>query len=66
MNLENKQFSPINDEKSKVIIELTEVISGKEYSFASEIYSFGMLMWEISSGQPNHLLLDLIMIITLQ
>ncbi len=52
MNLENKQFSPINDEKSKVIIELTEVISGKEYSFASEIYSFGMLMWEISSGQP--------------
>jgi len=29
-----------------------EVISGKEYTFASDIYSIGMLMWEISSGQP--------------
>ncbi len=29
-----------------------EVISGKGYSFASDIYSIGMLMWEISSGQP--------------
>src|SRR5947208_15315605 len=29
-----------------------EVISGKEYTFASDIYSVGMLMWEISSGQP--------------
>ena len=28
-----------------------EVISGKEYTFASDIYSIGMLMWEISSGQ---------------
>src|SRR6266542_3574297 len=29
-----------------------EVISKKEYTYASDIYSIGMLMWEISSGQP--------------
>src|SRR2546421_3752453 len=29
-----------------------EVISRKEYTFKSDIYSIGMLMWEISSGQP--------------
>ena len=29
-----------------------EVIAGKEYTFASDIYSIAMLMWEISSGQP--------------
>ncbi|CAI2172167.1 1160_t:CDS:2 [Funneliformis geosporum] len=29
-----------------------EVINGKGYTFASDIYSIGMLMWEISSGQP--------------
>ena len=29
-----------------------EVIAGKEYTFKSDIYSIGMLMWEISSGQP--------------
>ncbi|GBC04175.1 hypothetical protein RclHR1_05550012 [Rhizophagus clarus] len=28
-----------------------EVIVGKEYTFASDIYSIAMLMWEISSGQ---------------
>ena len=28
-----------------------EVITGKEHNFASDIYSIGMLMWEISSGQ---------------
>ncbi|CAB4437986.1 unnamed protein product [Rhizophagus irregularis] len=29
-----------------------EVIIKKKYSFASDIYSIGILMWEISSGQP--------------
>ena len=28
-----------------------EVIIGRKYTFASDIYSFGILMWEISSGQ---------------
>jgi len=28
-----------------------EVLVGKEYTFKSDIYSIGMLMWEISSGQ---------------
>ena len=34
-----------------------EVLVGKEYTFKSDIYSIGMLMWEISSGRPpfaNH------------
>src|SRR5690242_10907955 len=29
-----------------------EVIAVREYTFASDIYSIGMLMWEISSCQP--------------
>ncbi|RIA89517.1 kinase-like domain-containing protein [Glomus cerebriforme] len=29
-----------------------EVIAGKQTTFKSDIYSFAMLMWEISSGQP--------------
>jgi len=29
-----------------------EVIAGREYTFASDVYSIGMLMWEISSGKP--------------
>src|SRR3954451_3251163 len=29
-----------------------EVIAGKVYSFASDVYSIAMLMWEISSGYP--------------
>ena len=29
-----------------------EVIIGKETTFASDVYSIGMIMWEISSGQP--------------
>ncbi|CAI2176768.1 9163_t:CDS:2 [Funneliformis geosporum] len=29
-----------------------EVICGKESTKASDIYSIGMLIWEISSGQP--------------
>ncbi|RGB31877.1 kinase-like domain-containing protein, partial [Rhizophagus diaphanus] len=29
-----------------------EVITGKKTTFESDIYSIGILMWEISSGQP--------------
>ncbi|RGB34617.1 kinase-like domain-containing protein [Rhizophagus diaphanus] len=29
-----------------------EIIIGKEPTFKSDIYSIGMLMWEVSSGQP--------------
>ncbi|EXX72255.1 Cdc15p [Rhizophagus irregularis DAOM 197198w] len=29
-----------------------EIISGRKYTFASDIYSIAMLMWEISSGRP--------------
>uniref|UniRef100_U9SWX2 Protein kinase domain-containing protein n=1 Tax=Rhizophagus irregularis (strain DAOM 181602 / DAOM 197198 / MUCL 43194) TaxID=747089 RepID=U9SWX2_RHIID len=29
-----------------------EIISGKEITFASDIYSIGILMWEISFGKP--------------
>ena len=29
-----------------------EIITGREYTFASDIYSIAILMWEISSGQP--------------
>ncbi|RIA90985.1 kinase-like domain-containing protein [Glomus cerebriforme] len=35
-----------------------EVISGKKYSYASDIYSIGILMWEISAGQPPFADLD--------
>ncbi|GBC07522.1 hypothetical protein RclHR1_07500007 [Rhizophagus clarus] len=32
-----------------------EVIVGREYTFASDIYSIAILMWEISSGHPPFL-----------
>jgi len=35
-----------------------EVIFGKECTFASDIYSVGMLMWEISSSQPPFAVFD--------
>src|SRR5581483_8008139 len=31
-----------------------EVIFGKATTYASDIYSIGMLMWEISSGRPPY------------
>ncbi|RGB33021.1 kinase-like domain-containing protein [Rhizophagus diaphanus] len=34
------------------MITAPEVIHKKEYANASDIYSIGMLMWEVSSGQP--------------
>src|SRR5205823_2221945 len=43
---------PLNSVYGNLPYIAPEVISGKETTFASDIYSFGMLMWEISSGQP--------------
>ena len=48
----------INHQKVYTVIYIApEVIVGREYTFASDIYSIAMLMWEISSGRPpfnNH------------
>ena len=47
---------PINKPSDNIYGNLpyiaSEVINKKEYTFASDIYSIGILMWEISSGQP--------------
>ena len=43
---------PLNSIYGNLPYIAPEVISGKETTFASDIYSVGMLMWEISSGQP--------------
>ncbi len=43
---------PLNNIYGNLPFIAPEVIAGKEYTFASDIYSIGMLMWEISSGQP--------------
>ncbi|RIA91948.1 kinase-like domain-containing protein, partial [Glomus cerebriforme] len=43
---------PLNSIYGNLPYIAPEVIAGKEYTFASDIYSIGMLMWEISSGQP--------------
>ncbi|PKC55822.1 kinase-like protein [Rhizophagus irregularis] len=43
---------PLNSIYGNLPYIAPEVICGKETSFASDIYSIGMLMWEISSGQP--------------
>jgi serine/threonine protein kinase len=43
---------PLNSIYGNLPYIAPEVISGKETSFASDVYSIGMLMWEISSGQP--------------
>ncbi|GBC48467.2 kinase-like domain-containing protein [Rhizophagus irregularis DAOM 181602=DAOM 197198] len=40
------------------VIHTPEVIVKMKYSFASDIYSIGMLMWEISSGQPPYANID--------
>jgi serine/threonine protein kinase len=31
-----------------------EVLAGNKYTYESDIYSIGILMWEISSGQPPY------------
>ncbi|PKC58336.1 kinase-like protein [Rhizophagus irregularis] len=48
------QIKSNNDEKEKTqkYVDAPEVIVGREYTFASDIYSIAILMWEISSGQP--------------
>ncbi|RIA91962.1 kinase-like domain-containing protein, partial [Glomus cerebriforme] len=43
---------PLNSIYGNLPYIAPEVISGKETTFASDVYSIGMLMWEISSGQP--------------
>ncbi|GBB88508.1 hypothetical protein RclHR1_15020001 [Rhizophagus clarus] len=43
---------PINSIYGNLPYIAPEVISGKETTFESDIYSIAMLMWEISSGQP--------------
>ncbi|PKC71361.1 kinase-like protein [Rhizophagus irregularis] len=43
---------PLNSIYGNLPYIAPEVIYKKEYSSASDIYSIGMLMWEISSGQP--------------
>ncbi|RIA82450.1 kinase-like domain-containing protein [Glomus cerebriforme] len=48
---------PLNSVYGNLSYIAPEVITGKETTFASDIYSIGILMWEISSGQPpfiNH------------
>ena len=40
-----------------------EVIAGKGYTQASDIYSIAMLMWEISSGQPPFSIINMILIL---
>src|SRR3954463_10468416 len=42
---------PLNSIYGNLPYIAPEVIAGKETTFASDIYSIGMLMWEISSGQ---------------
>src|SRR5581483_2959867 len=43
---------PLNSIYGNLPYIAPEVIIGKETTKASDIYSFGILMWEISSGQP--------------
>ena len=43
---------PLNSVYGNLPYIAPEVITGKETTFTSDIYSIGMLMWEISSGQP--------------
>ena len=43
---------PINSIYGNLPYIAPEVIAGKQTTFASDIYSLGIIMWEISSGQP--------------
>src|SRR5581483_1654468 len=43
---------PLNSIYGNLPYIAPEIITGKETTRASDIYSIGILMWEISSGQP--------------
>ena len=43
---------PLNSIYGNLPYIAPEVVIKKKYTFASDIYSIGMLMWEISSGRP--------------
>jgi serine/threonine protein kinase len=43
---------PLNSIYGNLPYIAPEIITGKKTTFASDIYSVGILMWEISSGQP--------------
>ena len=43
---------PLNSIYGNLPYIAPEVIAGKGTTLASDIYSIGMIMWEISSGQP--------------
>src|SRR2546421_129939 len=43
---------PLNSIYGNLPYIAPEVIAGKVTTFASDVYSIGMLMWEVSSGQP--------------
>jgi len=43
---------PLNSIYGNLPYIAPEVIAGKETTFASDVYSIGMIMWEVSSGQP--------------
>jgi serine/threonine protein kinase len=43
---------PLNSAYGNLPYIAPEVIMGKKTTFASDIYAIGILMWEISSGQP--------------
>ncbi|CAI2182964.1 17091_t:CDS:2 [Funneliformis geosporum] len=46
---------PLNSIYGNLPYIAPEVIVNKEYTYASDIYSIGILMWEISSGQPPYI-----------
>ncbi|RIA81890.1 kinase-like domain-containing protein [Glomus cerebriforme] len=43
---------PLNSIYGNLAYIAPEILTKKKYTFASDIYSIAMLMWEISSGQP--------------
>ena len=50
--VENFQFSKKDDIYGVLPFVAPEILRGKPYSLASDIYSFSMIMWEFISGIP--------------